>query len=62
MANYTIKTPVEKSDGTWYVDVIYDLPDVEGCVDRTTIRLAANSEQELDREVMDLVILINDNK
>jgi len=61
MANYTVGTPIEKSNGDWYVEVVYDLPDVAGMVDSTTVKLTAESEQELDYEVTKLIIKINNN-
>lgn len=61
MTNYTV-THEEKSNGTWEAKVVYNLPDVEGMVDSTTVKLTANSEQELDDEVTRLIIKITDNK
>lgn len=61
MANYTVTTPREKSNGTWICEVNYDLPDVEGCIDSTVVKFSALSEQQLDDDVTRFIISITNN-
>jgi|FLOH01.1.fsa_nt_gi hypothetical protein len=61
MANYTVTTPREKTNGDWVCSVTYNLPDVAGCVDSTVVKFTAASEQELDDEVTRFIIKINNN-